>query len=238
MRVRTDDLLINVKKIINRYVIGGENVNGEASAATRCLFWHIIGASSQLKNHTFQLFTAVLVMRTHTAVLGQHQQDFVCSPQVYPNSPGVHISSSHTLSVTSGMEHPDDVHDTHVIVREGITCYCKNRDEQGCLGKISALLAILRPAFTITHLIETLETRPAERPRIVLSHRTKSLQVRQKATAATANVVGPSRTAQIGVFLFCRPSVRATLMYTREKTINELHPGSLCRGSIFYGLRN
>lgn len=34
----------------------------------------------------------------------------VLSPQVYPNSPGVHIvSSPHTLSVTSGMEHPDNV---------------------------------------------------------------------------------------------------------------------------------
>jgi len=31
---------------------------------------------------------------------------FVRSPQAYPNCPGVHVSSPHTLSVTSAIEHP------------------------------------------------------------------------------------------------------------------------------------
>lgn len=33
----------------------------------------------------------------------------VLLPQVYPNSPGAHVSSPQTLSVTSGIEHPGNV---------------------------------------------------------------------------------------------------------------------------------
>ena len=42
-------------------------------------------------------------------------------PQVYPDSPGVHVSSPHTLSVTPEIEHPDNVQGTHTPLHGVIT---------------------------------------------------------------------------------------------------------------------
>lgn len=49
----------------------------------------------------------------------------VCLPQVYPNSPGVHVSSPHTLSVTPVIEYPENDKSivgkgAHSVAREDI----------------------------------------------------------------------------------------------------------------------
>lgn len=41
-------------------------------------------------------------------------------PQVYPTGPGVHVSWPHTLSVTSGIEHPVSVQNTSLHRRASL----------------------------------------------------------------------------------------------------------------------
>lgn len=50
----------------------------------------------------------------------QRFPNFALSPQVYPTGPGVQISSPHTLSVTSGIEHPETC-EAHQPVKRSVT---------------------------------------------------------------------------------------------------------------------